>query len=434
MKTSKYNIVFSVGKEKLAFNSMTTALAEVDSNFIEIVNSLELGNPIDMNKHGELIEGMIEAGYVVKNDYDEEQVLRYRHYNAKYSGDTLHLTIAPTLACNFACPYCYEVPENGVMDNSVKNSLIELVKEKAKMVNHITIAWYGGEPLVGKDIIFELSQEFIKTAERNYCTYNAFMVSNGYLLNEDIVKELKRIKVEQIQVTIDGPPHIHNSRRKLKYSDEPTFEKIINNVKLLKQNEIKIIIRVNIDKTNYREVIPLFGILHENNLSNIELSFGQVSTYTEACKSIQGSCLSTVDYSNIAFDLWKEAQKQGIVSTQSSYYPSLKANYCGADQKNSYVIDHNGYMYKCWNHIGNLEESFSNVKDFLSVNEEYLYNYRSWLTRTPFDSDECASCKFLPVCMGGCPDYVREGYENKNCEQWKYNIKNVLTHMYQNQL
>ena len=46
---------------------------------------------------------------------DEFQTLKFVHGSARYDRSQLGLMVAPTLACNMACPYCYESNKSGKM-------------------------------------------------------------------------------------------------------------------------------------------------------------------------------------------------------------------------------------------------------------------------------------------------------------------------------
>lgn len=166
---------------------------------------------------------MSKGNYIVHDDMDELKLLKYRNYNGKFSSGALGLVIAPTLACNFACPYCYETPKAGLMDKKVQDSLIEMIEENAKNKNNISITWYGGEPLLAKEMIFDFSQRAIEICERENVKYSAYIVTNGYLIDEETIENMKKAKITGAQITVDGPPSIHNKRRILKNSDEETL-------------------------------------------------------------------------------------------------------------------------------------------------------------------------------------------------------------------
>ena len=76
------------------------------------------------------------------------------------------------------------------------------------------------------------------------------MISNGSLLNDTIINDLIKYHVKGIQITLDGPPEVHDSRRVSK-NGVFQFNKIIENInKLLQTKKIDVVIRINVDKNN----------------------------------------------------------------------------------------------------------------------------------------------------------------------------------------
>ena len=74
--------------------------------------------------------------------------MKYMHYKAKFSKRIFRLTIAPTLDCNFDCPYCYENRRNGKMSEEVQDALIDFIQNSVTSETSVMdISWYGGEPL-----------------------------------------------------------------------------------------------------------------------------------------------------------------------------------------------------------------------------------------------------------------------------------------------
>ncbi len=41
--------------------------------------------------------------------------------------------------------------------------------------------------------------------DKNHAHYNAYIVTNGYLINEETVKMFKKAKITGAQITVDGP-------------------------------------------------------------------------------------------------------------------------------------------------------------------------------------------------------------------------------------
>lgn len=101
---------------------------------------------------------MKEGKYIIEDNDGELSILKYKNFGGKFRSNTLGLTIEPTLACNFACPYCYEHTRNEFMDDDTKNAIYSQVEMAAKRNENVDIAWYGGEPTLAKDIIVKTSE------------------------------------------------------------------------------------------------------------------------------------------------------------------------------------------------------------------------------------------------------------------------------------
>lgn len=71
--------------------------------------------------------------YIIDKDEDELQQLKLNNLIGKFGGKgAFGLTIAPTLQCNFACPYCYEERQNGMMSKEVQDAIIKRVEKEAE--------------------------------------------------------------------------------------------------------------------------------------------------------------------------------------------------------------------------------------------------------------------------------------------------------------
>ena len=89
-------------------------------------------------------------------------------------------------------------------------------------------------------------------------------------------------------------------------------------------------------------------------------------------------------------------------------------------------------MYACWVEVGNKESEIGNIWDILNQKElvnMYRLNYFLW---SPFDYKECLECKFLPICMGGCPHCAKQN-NKPDCQEWRYNIIEKLKLTYDKQ-
>lgn len=429
MKLSNYNIIFDHQGKTLAFNSMTCALAAVNSDFLEVLKEIE-NKTFDKTEHSkkilDLVKSMKKGGFIIDDCFDELEFLKFKNYQGKFQKTSLRLTIAPTFSCNFACPYCYENTKDGFMSQEVMDAICKEAENAAKQKKNIHVAWYGGEPLLAKNIIWELSDRFISSSKKFGINYSAMIVTNGYLLDDETIENFLKYKITSAQITIDGPADVHNSRRKLKNSSKPTFDVILNNAKKALTAGMGIAIRINVDKTNKNRADELLDVLLKYGLKDARIHLGHVQASTDYCQSISDDCLTKEDYAMKSVNFEKTLIKKGFNPKHYPTYPRTKSNSCGADSITSKVIAPDGSLYKCWHDMSDPNMSIGNIKNLNNVSDQNIMTQVKYMLFNPFKIEKCVSCNVLPLCMGGCPTV-----SNKvSCQSWKYSLTETLKQKY----
>ncbi len=434
-KASKYNFFFDAPDgTHLAFNAMSGGFAKItESNYPIIQRILHKPNSFrpDSEIDQELWNALLNGLFLVEKERDELAILKVRNRTARFNTSTLGLTIAPTLDCNFQCGYCYAATKNESMNELTQLSLVKFVKSKSKTIRQLNITWLGGEPLLAFHIIENLTNHIKKICMRSDIKYTAGIITNGYLLSQDIFTRLSELGLNFIQVTLDGPEAIHDGRRPLK-TGGGTFNKIINNLESIidTEKDVAIAVRVNIDKMNETSAEELLDVLVAKKLAQkVAVGPAQVEAITESCKNISGSCLSdTAFYKNAEITFTKGLLARGLKLYK---LPQIKAAYCGADAINSYVVGPSGDFYKCWNEIGIKEKAIGNFGE----DGEIKLNAKltKWLAWDPFAKGICRECNLLPICMGGCP-YKGLNLKRVSCAPWKFNLNEMLNLIYMSRL
>lgn len=376
----------------------------------------------------ETYHSAITGNFLIPDDFDELQDYSVKRNVQKYNMDSLGLTIAPTLSCNFKCIYCYETSKRGVISEKTQNNIINFVASQVNRLKNLDVTWYGGEPLLAVDAISNMSQKLQTLCADNGIHYSAFMISNGSLIDDAIIQMMKQCNIHGVQITIDGPKRVHDSRRICKNGNS-SFDKIISNINLLLSNDIEVVLRINVDKSNEDTLEDLIDYLEHNLVSSsVKISFGQVTAYTEACRSIENSCYNNGEFAQKLAKYYRILKTHGFQKMNPFPYPTARLNYCCAELLNSFVIDHEGYLYKCWNEVGNVSSAIGNI------NEVHLdiANYKNgqWITNDPTKHSVCKKCNLLPLCVGGCPHSTIVQKKPCNCDLIKYNIEDVMLTYY----
>lgn len=422
MKWSYYNYFFEGEEKFFLYNSLSNSFIEFDSRtYHELCGMRKKGitNTIDQ----ELKEQLISAKALVNSDTDEINKIKYLTLLKRFNDQVLHLTINPTLDCNFACPYCFEGQHPHIyMTDKVENEIIEYIKKhpRAKFLN---ITWFGGEPLMAFKNIVSLTNK-IKQLELKF---SAGIITNGYLLNKHVINQLTSLNIKSIQITIDGLAPNHDSRRCL-ISGKKTFNTIIENIDLLKNTspEINVSVRVNIDEYNKEDFIKLYELFERKSYPNFGIAPAFVDDVT-GCQT-NDNLFSEKRRADFLIQLQKEHNLDF-----SHFYPLNERYECPIRNRNMVVIGPEGELYKCWNDVGDKKQIIGYL-DGNITNETLLIRYLNGAD--PFDDENCKKCILLPVCGGGCP-YIRlkNQYEEKHveyCSLFKNNIEEFLLLHYHN--
>lgn len=411
----------------IAYNARTGALALLtDDNravYRRVVEKLEAGQGDSLDtEERELLGQLKYGGFAVEDTFDEFSEVKFNHNCARYDRSVLGLTLAPTLACNMACTYCYESSRAIKMKPDIIEAIIRLVEKKAPSTEVLQVGWYGGEPLLAMDVIEDLTEAFVDIAQENNTKYVASIITNGYLLTPPTVDRLKELQVRTAQVTLDGPARIHNKNRPLKNGQE-SFDTIVENIQYASK-QMAVSVRVNVDKSYTKEIIlELLAELERADLQNkIVVYFGQIEPYTQACANISESCYEVADFSRVEVEFYRLLLDRGF---RVDKLPRPLATYCVAQTVGGHVVDPEGYLYRCWNHVGNKEKAMGKIDSDLDYQHP---NFRELFAFSPFENADCVECNLLPICMGGCPGrrVERNLSGDQLCEAWKHNLQPML--------
>lgn len=113
------------------------------------------------------------------------------------------------------------------------------------------------------------------------------------------------------------------------------------------------------------------------------------------------------------------------------HYPSRFFNECAIRNIMSISFDPQGYAYKCWEVIGNKEYAIGKLNlDGEIENKNLNILNRQLYGADPIADSGCSSCKYLPICNGGCPiqriENMFERGKNCCCTYYKGKIEEFL--------
>lgn len=367
MQLSKYNILI----EDFPKLSFTLAYNLITKQYICLKSKLYS----QLNEKNEYLFSLIEKGFVVENEEQEDQNVTNLIIE-KCNENTLRLTVLLTRNCNCSCVYCYQ--DSSKKRDLTANEMDEIYHfanryMSENFLKNLEVIYFGGEPLLQKDLITSSSKKWYKRYKENF---EFSIITNGTLLSKDDVIVWKNHNLRSLKITLDGVPQIHNSRRKYK-SGKGTFDDIVCNIKKI-HNLVEVIINIVLDSENSISAYQLIDWIKSSKLN--------VSTCINLTR-VEGKNISLVDSKELV-RLARYIKKQAIYQYSSIGNPD--GEICSYKKEHSFTIDSDLSFYSCNSEV---DKSHRKLDDTLKKNIIY---------KTKQINGRCRICKYLPICFGGC--------------------------------
>ena len=384
MKLSKYIKEIQLNPEEIMlYNTLSREYSVFSSEEIEKIRTLieNLSKSSFSEKEATLVKTLFEKGLVVGDDIDEYKKLEYLENKYYYQSEKFFLTIYTTNACNFRCTYCTQAHVVKELEDDVQKKIVEIIEGLSKKKKQLHITWFGGEPILQYKKIYELMEVADGICEKNGCKLSSNIVTNGYLLTDEMLDHFSKLHIESMQITVDGGPEIHDKRRVLA-GGKGTYEQVVTNVNKALSYGIKVVLRINVDEETFQYPIKVLEDIREEYrglatvcISNLFQDMGKNSTYS----------------------LYKRAIELGYL------YGGRKNDYLGCTTcgNNSLVIDTNGDVRFCTT-TDECECVVGKIEENGRIHYNNIEKHRQDLMLSSRENEACRECIELPLCIGRC--------------------------------
>jgi len=322
--------------------------------------------------------------------------------------------------CNLNCAYCYYLSKEQLYPNSDFRMSDELLEEftcqyiEAQRVPEVTFGWQGGEPLLmGLDFFrraVELQELYHRPGRR---VINALQ-TNGVFLDGEWCRFFREHNF-LVGLSLDGPRELHDAYRVDKGSN-PTFDRVMSSVALLKKYGVEFNILTTIHAANADHPLEVYRFLRDEVGTQFiqfipiverdnDTGFQEGERVSE--RSVTGRRYG--DFLIAVFDEWVRrdvghvfvqifdmalaawmGQRQGLCVFQES---------CGL----ALVLEHNGDLYAC-DHFVEPRHRLGNIQETPLVEMVGSEQQRQFgLAKRDTLPHYCRDCEVRFICNGGCP-------------------------------
>lgn len=320
-------------------------------------------------------------------------------------------TIELLTSCNFKCIHCYNQDlERKILDyNFFKTIVDQLISLGCK---HITIT--GGEPLLHPNF----SKIYLYLYEKNI---KIDLFTNGFYIDK-YIDMLRENKPQKIEISLYGTD---NDTYKKICKIENGFDKVYNNILLLKKYDINLKLKTIVMEQNFFEFDEMTSLC---NKLNIPFKFDTIILDSKNFTNNQSDNILNDNYfnfmnsvKNLKIDNWKKYPKD------NSYNKNIDLLYKCYAGKSSLFITSDGYARIC--NFAKFSEKDLKTNSVLQAWE----SFNEFLTVKEDKSSKCYTCKYK-YCCSNCPvsSYMKNHTNGKeklpveqNCREAKFIYESI---------
>ncbi len=308
-----------------------------------------------------------------------------------------------TFACNMRCKHCGSGCTTFLEDELTTAEALRVCADMASLkLEYVTLS--GGEPLLRKDwysIALSLSEKGVIPN----------MITNGWNLNDNIVKQALDAGISNIAISIDGLKETHDFIRK-----QGSFDRILKAFKILHKNKMPSSAITTVNLKNISELYGLYKLLVNNGIKNWQMQYAMPMGNFVANKEWVIQPEQIDDIINFASKVQEEGRIRIDLADCVGYYNLTEIeirkkgnnldNYfwqgCPAG-KHVFGIRYNGDVVGCTSLRDNRFIE-GNVRDRSLVeiwNDPKSFAWNRELTKDKL-TGFCAICQFGNYCLAGC--------------------------------
>ena len=121
-------------------------------------------------------------------------------------------TLFLTMSCNLRCDYCYIQRNSQSMSGETLAKAVNFAFQMAQADDRLDIGLFGGEPLLNPQLVMKTVTMVERKIESAAQDVRLSLVTNGTLLNDEILSYLRQHRVI-LQVSCDGAPQVQDKHR-----------------------------------------------------------------------------------------------------------------------------------------------------------------------------------------------------------------------------
>ena len=332
---------------------------------------------------------------------------------SKYTRSALTITLEPIKTCNINCSYCYCNNDLGThMDFAELDFTLQRFRDyiSSEGFQEIHFIWHGGEPLLAGFAFYRYAFEQVALLFSD-CTVCHFMQTNGLLVDDEFIALFENYQVD-VGISLDGPEDLHNSMRR-DFNGKGTHAQVMAVVERLMPRDVSLGFNMVITRQCIGEESRIYQFFRDLGYG-FRVNPMLVSPFREQTLDY---LLPHLGYGEILcglFDAWTHTTERRVpVSPISAYMKAMLSGRTTECQHSDNCVGDNlgvkpgGSVFLCTRfeeyELGNLNDA--------PLSEIFKSQRANAVAERQHTIEICQSCKYQPICRGGCPHNAHTAFE-----------------------
>jgi uncharacterized protein len=317
--------------------------------------------------------------------------------------------ILTTTFCNFRCVYCYasagmrhEHFKPEVARAAIRLAVGNAITQGKPVTN---LAFHGGgEPTTALSFIKQCVAYAREMAAGQVEVWPS-IVTNGYLNGRQI--EWLAQNMHSIQVSLDGPPAIHNEQRPLA-NGRATFDRVCHTIQQLEQAGVpNLIIKATISSRHVQDM-PAIAEFFCKTFTTRRFHFGPLM---EAGRSLETgyhepTATEYVAYAEESQQVARSYGREIVVSLAQNTFPKLRLAFCGFTDPN-FAVTVEGRVTGCYEilYADDARARHAHFGEYLPERDIFVFDetrVRTMRRRLIPTLERCKNCFAKWQCGGDC--------------------------------
>ena len=355
---------------------------------------------------------LLRRGFLVPDGVDE-YAAALRRVRLRRARQPLNLIVVPTYACNLRCGYCYaqdvafrpDPRADGDRGDDLRSRLAAFLERRlpALQDRRLTLALFGGEPLLRSGACLALARECAQAAARHGARFFCTLTTNGSLLDDDT--RCLFAHLSSCQVTLDGVGADHD-RYRHGAAGEGSYERIVAFVRAASEAGVGVGIRFHLHPEFDPRGWPDAAARLRRDLgplNKLTLYFADVSPggfrETIGCDHWGPGHAPSVERAPVREAFlqagWPAEQVQLNLAGNDDLVLDRRCLLVG---EGTYLVDGRGDVYVCPVALGDAATRLGRLDRAGRLHAPRLQR----LTRALTPPRMCAECRLFPICEMGC--------------------------------